>query len=69
MAVDRVPGVVESAFSYEEGSGVVTYDPEATDPETFLEVLAERTGFRGRVVEPAATPEPAAGASISPGDR
>lgn len=57
MAVNRVPGVLESEFSYEEGSGVVTYDPEATDPETFLAELAEKTGFRGRVIEPRVNPE------------
>lgn len=57
MAVNRVPGVLESEFSYEEGSGVVTYDPEATDPETFLAALSEKTGFRGRVIEPRMSPE------------
>lgn len=52
-----MPGVLESEFSYEEGSGVVTYDPEATDPETFLAELADKTGFRGRVVESRAIPD------------
>lgn len=47
-----MPGVLESEFSYEEGSGVVTYDPESTDPDVFLAELAGKTGFQGRVVVP-----------------
>ena len=49
MAVNRVPSVIESEFSYEEGSGVVTYDPDLTDPETFIAELKDKTGFLGSV--------------------
>ena len=49
MAVKRVPGVLEASFSYEEGSGVVTFDPERTDPETFIAELKDKTGFLGSV--------------------
>lgn len=52
----RVPGVLDARFSYEEGSGVVTYDADQTDPETFLAELTEMTGFRARVVNSAASP-------------
>jgi len=51
MAVKRVPGVVDARFSYEEGSGVVTYDAGETDPDAFIAELADKTGFIARVVE------------------
>ena len=51
MAVTRVPGVTDAQFSYEEGSGVVTYDPDETDPEAFIAELADKTGFIAHVVE------------------
>ena len=41
--------MIESEFSYEEGSGVVTYDPDLTDPETFIAELKDKTGFLGSV--------------------
>lgn len=49
--------MIESEFSYEQGSGVVTYDTEATDPETFLAELADKTGFQGHVVESPDAPD------------
>ena len=49
MAVNRVPGVIESEFDYEAGSGVVTYDPDLTDPATFIAELEDKTGFIGTV--------------------
>lgn len=50
MAVTRMPGVLDAYFSYEEGSGVVTYDPALTSPETFLPRLTDATGYGARVV-------------------
>ncbi len=52
MAVNRVSGVIESEFNYEEGSGVVRYNPRETDPEVFIAELADKTGFVGSVVSP-----------------
>lgn len=51
MAVERVPGVIEAEFSYDDGSGIVTYRAEETDPEVFLTELEDKTGFVARVVE------------------
>lgn len=50
LAVRQVPGVLDARFSYEESSGVVTYDAERTDPAAFIEELAVKTGFEARVV-------------------
>ena len=50
MAVNRVPGVIEAEFSYEEGSGVVTYDPDVTSPDVFIEELVDKTGFLAAVL-------------------
>ncbi len=50
MAVERVSGVVDAEFSYEEGSGVVTYDTEETDPGAFIDELKDKTGFVATVV-------------------
>ena len=49
MAVERVEGVESAEFSYEEGSGMVTYDPEVTSPDEFLSELERMTGFVGQV--------------------
>ena len=48
--MQRVPGVIEAKFSFEEGAGLVSYDPEATEPRIFIEELADKTGFGARVV-------------------
>lgn len=50
MAVERVPGVVSAEFSYEQGAGVVTYDPEETDAAAFIEELKDKTGFVATLV-------------------
>jgi len=50
MAVKRVSGVMDASFSYEEGSGSVTFDEEETDPAAFIAELADKTGFVARVV-------------------
>lgn len=44
-------GVEEARFSYPEGTGRVTYDPDRTTPAAFLEHLAEMTGFEATVVD------------------
>ena len=49
MAVERVDGVENAEFSYEERTGIVTYDPKVTSPEEFLTRLDEMTGFKGTV--------------------
>ena len=41
---------MSAEFSYEEGSGFVTYDPDVTGPEEFLAELESMTGFVGQVV-------------------
>ncbi len=51
MAVERVEGVIDAKFSYEGGSGVVTFDAEETDPDVFIRELEDRTGFLASVVE------------------
>ena len=42
-------GVESAVFSYDEASGVVTYDPEKTNPEEFLAELEQMTGFVGQM--------------------
>ncbi len=46
MAVERVAGVIEAEFDDELDAGRVTYDPEKTDPATFISELERMTGFR-----------------------
>lgn len=41
---------MDASFSYEEGSGSVTFDEEETDPAAFIAELADKTGFVARVV-------------------
>ncbi len=36
--------------SYEQGHGVVTYDPEVISPEAMIERLAEMAGYRATVM-------------------
>ncbi len=50
MVVTRIPGVVDAGFSYEEGSGWVTYRPDETKPEEFIERLMDMTGYTAKVV-------------------
>ena len=52
MAVERGEGVESAEFSYDEASGVVTYDPEKTNPEEFLAELEHMTGFVGQMASP-----------------
>jgi len=65
MAVNKVPGVIESSFSYEEGTGVVTFDPDLTDPEIFIAELKDKTGFVGSVRDDGS----AGSASVDPSAR
>ena len=59
MALKKVDGVADAEVSYEMGSATVTFDPAATNPETFIAELTRLTGFTaavgegdGEVVEP-----------------
>ncbi len=45
----RVEGVEEATFSYERSEGLVTYDPEQTNPRAIIEELERMTGFLGVV--------------------
>lgn len=49
MAVQRVPGVLEAVFSYDEARGFVRYYPDVTDPSTFMAELEQMTGFEARL--------------------
>ena len=49
MAVERVAGVIAAEFDHELNTGRVTYDPETTDPETFIRELERMTGFQAAV--------------------
>ena len=49
MAVERVAGVLTAEFDHELDTGRVTYDPEKTDPATFLAELERMTGFKAAV--------------------
>lgn len=40
----------DARFSYEEGTGEVTFDATRTSPEEFLEQLSTMTGFEAWVV-------------------
>lgn len=42
---------MSAEFSYEEASGVVSYDPEQTNPEEFLAELERMTDFVGEVAQ------------------
>ncbi len=53
LAVTRMAGVIDAKFWFEEGAGHVTYDPEQTDSATFIEELADMTGFVAPVTESA----------------
>lgn len=44
-------GVEDAKVSYEQGQGVVTYDPEITSPEAMIEQLTKMAGYRASVVE------------------
>lgn len=47
----RVEGVRDASFSFVEGTGWVTYDPENTDPTEFIAELESVTDFSARVGE------------------
>ena len=49
MAVERVAGVFTAEFDHELNTGRVTYDPEKTNPATFIGELERMTGFRAAV--------------------
>jgi hypothetical protein len=49
VAVERVEGVSEATFSYQQGEGVVTFDPTLTSPEVIMVELQRMTGFVPRV--------------------
>ena len=48
--MQRVPGGIEAEVSFEEGAGLVSYDPETTEPRIFIRELADKTGFGAQVV-------------------
>lgn len=64
----RVPGVIEARFSYEEGAGVVTFDPEVTTPDAFIRELQEKTGFIASVAA-ASQPDQSQEAGAGESDR
>ena len=43
VALEKVDGVEKAEVSYETGSATVTFDPGATNPETFIAELARLT--------------------------
>lgn len=44
-------GVEHAEVSYQQGQGVVTYDPEIISPEAMVDRLARMAGYRATVVE------------------
>lgn len=54
LALQRVPGVFKAHVSYDSASAVVRYDPDRTEPATFIAKLKEMTGYEARVAEPTA---------------
>ncbi len=65
MAVKKVDGVYDAGFSYETGSGWVSYDSSRTTPEEFQEKLRDLTGF---IARPASAGELSAPANDLPVD-
>ena len=51
MAVERVEGVREARFSWEQAEGFVTYDTTLTSTEAILAELERLTAFSGTVRE------------------
>ncbi|MDK1039762.1 MAG: hypothetical protein QGD91_12810 [Actinomycetota bacterium] len=47
--MERVAGVFTAEFDHELDAGRVTYDPEKTDPATFISELERMTGFQAVV--------------------
>ena len=45
VAIKRVAGVKEAAFSWPAGTGSVTYDTTMTSPGAFIAELTRATGF------------------------
>lgn len=44
-------GVDNAEVSYEEGRGVVTYDPEVISPQAMIDRLAEMAGYQASVTD------------------
>lgn len=51
MAVERIEGVQEAAFSYRDGTGTVRFDTSATSTESIIRELATATGYKASVRE------------------
>ena len=44
-------GVERAEVSYEQGQGVVIYDPKVISPEEMIERLAEMAGYQASVAD------------------
>lgn len=44
-------GVEDAEVSYQEGRGVVRYDPKIISPEAMIERLAEMAGYQASVTD------------------
>lgn len=57
VALQRVEGIYRADVSYESKSGVVSYDPARTSPESFIAHLKKLTGYEATVVPESRSPE------------
>jgi copper chaperone CopZ len=51
VVVERIEGVREAEFSWQEERGVVTYDTARTSIEAVVEELHRMTDYQARVTE------------------
>lgn len=49
MAVERIDGVRDAAFSYREGTGTVRFDTTVTSAEAIVEGLERATAYRAKL--------------------
>ena len=49
--MERIEGVREAQFSWQESGGVVTYDPTRTSIDAVMEELHRMTGYDARVAD------------------
>ncbi len=51
VVLKRIDGVEAAMVSYEEGRGMIVYDPTITSPDAFIPELEEMTGYDATLVD------------------
>lgn len=51
VVLKRIDGVEAAMVSYEEGRGMIVYDPAITSPDAFIPELEEMTGYEATLVD------------------